>query len=140
MEHKATNQKKDMDKVTEPTPQQLEINDILYCDNGQYGTSLINKYVVVKVTPTTATLNDVQRPRIEAVVNRNPSNGFLGKKSFSGKGEYKYKDFHFENPTWIEKYERQELLSFLSYELRSKTDWLKLPTDKLKELKNLIGK
>lgn len=129
-----------MDKVTEPTPEQLEINDILYCDNGKYGTSLINKYVVVKVTPTTATLNDVQNARVEVVISRNSGDDFSGNKVFSGKGERKYNRWHLENAQWIEKYERQELLAFLSYELRQKTDWLKLPTDKLKQLKILIAK
>ena len=118
--------------------QKLEVNDILYCDIGSYGMTDVQKYVVIKVTPTTATVNNVQYKRIELIINREPSECFRG-QGFSGKGDSKNKVWYFENAIWIEKYERQNLLAFLCHELRTKSDWQKFPTDKLKELKNLIA-
>lgn len=115
----------------------LEVNDIPYCDNGSYGMTDVQKFIVIKVTPTTATVNNVQYKRIELIINREPSECWKG-EGFRGKGESKNKVWYLGTAQWGEKYERQNLIAFL-YNAFQKSDWQKFPTDKLKELKNLIS-
>ncbi len=116
----------------------LEVNDILYCEISRGYRSPVQKYIVVKVTPTMATVKNLENERIEIKINREASNIWSDTKGFYGKGEYKYKAWYFEDANWTEKYERQNLIYSLEYELR-KEKWQKLPMDKLKELKNLIS-